>query len=80
MERTTADILDPKDWMSTQELAALLNVTVGGIEYARAKGIDHPPWYRHGQRVRYRRSEVAKWLMTKRHIPAVVQLAEQQAA
>ena len=79
MENPDAAILDPSDWMSTQQLAELLDVTVPASELARHKGQDGPPWYRFGQRVRYRRSEVAAWMLKRRHVPAATQLAEASA-
>lgn len=70
-----ADILDPSDWLTSAQVAELLGITKPGIEMARAQGTPHPPWYKIGHRVRYRKSEVTAWLLSNRRTSAAEQLA-----
>lgn len=69
------DILDPSDWLTSNEVAELLGLSRAGMEMARAQGTPHPPWFKVGHRVRYRKSEVTAWLLSNRRTSAAEQLA-----
>lgn len=73
-------ILDIDDWTTPQWVADLLGYSVRSMEATRAKGEAHPPWYKVGNRIRYRKSEVRAWLLSKRHVPAAEQLAQTETA
>lgn len=72
--------LDPNDWMGTEEFCAISGRARSTVEGERSRGTGGPPFYRIGRTVRYRRSEVAAWLETRRHVPAATRLAEEASS
>ena len=70
------NILDPADWMGTEEFCAIVGKARSTVEGERSRGSDAPPHYKCGKRVRYRRSEVLAWLEARRVVPAAAKLAE----
>lgn len=70
------ELLDPADWMGTDEFCAIVGKARSTVEGARSRGSDAPPHYKCGKRIRYRRSEVAAWLQARRVVPAAAQVAE----
>jgi hypothetical protein len=51
--------------MNTQQLASLLGLTVQGLEQARYRDMG-VPYVKVGNRVRYLRMDVARWLLANR--------------
>lgn len=66
---------DTSEWMSEKDLAAILGKSPLTLATERSRGRFHPPYYKFGQKVRYRRSEVYAWIEGCRHVPAATQLA-----
>lgn len=64
------------EWLSERDLAHILGKSPATMSSERCRGTYHPPYYRFGQKVRYRRSEVEAWMATCRRVPAATQLAE----
>ncbi|MFT3666320.1 helix-turn-helix transcriptional regulator [Piscinibacter sp.] len=69
-------ILDPDDWMGTDDFCAIVGKARSTVESERSRGSDGPPHYKCGKKVRYRRSEVKAWLDARRVVPAAAKLAE----
>ena len=53
--------------MNSQQLASLLGLTVQGLEQARYRGMS-VPYVKVGNRVRYLRLDVARWLLVNRKL------------
>lgn len=69
----------PSEWLSEKELAAITGKAPCTLASERSRGTYHPPYYRFGQKVRYRRSEVEAWMAACRRVPAATQLAAETA-
>lgn len=67
---------DPADWIDEIVVAQIINKTLSTMRTERSRGRFHPPYYRCGNKIRYRRSEVEAWLMTCRRVPAATRLAQ----
>jgi predicted DNA-binding transcriptional regulator AlpA len=77
---TDDDFLNPAQWMSTKEFAALLGLRVQSVYNKISTGEDMPESYPISPRLtRFYRPEVAEWLRKRRRVSAAVQVAELQA-
>ena len=63
-DTTTEDCL-----LTVEATAAYLGLTTAALYSARHIGSDLPPAYRLGSRLRYRRSDLDKWLDAHRETP-----------
>jgi excisionase family DNA binding protein len=63
LDRSTATPLP--DLLSPSEVAVYLGVPVSTIHYWRGRG-QGPPGFKVGKRLRFRASDVAKWLEERR--------------
>lgn len=77
MDATTADAgkqppppskRDGVDWLTPEQAAVVLNVSLAQLEKWRARDdVDGPPWFRFGPRTpRYLRDELHRWALSKR--------------
>lgn len=75
---TDHDWLDPLNWVTPKELAAILRKNVKTIYNLISAGADLPPIYRPGGHTpRFFRPEIEAWLLRGRHVPAAVRLREE---
>lgn len=68
------------EWMSEKDLAAMVGKSPLSIASERSRGEDLPPFYKFGQKVRYRRSEVEAWMQQHRHLTATAKLRAAEVA
>jgi excisionase family DNA binding protein len=65
-ESTTGD-----EWVEPEQLSAELRLPLRTLYQWRSRGVG-PPGYKIGRHVRYRRSDVERWLVTRRDEPRAV--------
>lgn len=79
--KTEHDWLDPLNWVTPKELAAILRKNVQTIYNLISAGGDLPPIYRPGGGApRFFRPEIEAWLIKGRHVPAAVRLREEEVS
>ena len=74
------DLLDPRNWISPADLAAILGMHEQSIYNLIHTGGDLPPNYKKGRSVRFFRPEVEAWLVSGRRVPASTQIISAAAA
>lgn len=75
------DWLDPLNWVTPKELAAILRKNVKTVYNLISAGGDLPPIYRPGgASPRFFRPEVEAWLVKDRWVPAATRLREESDA
>lgn len=75
---TDDDFLNPAQWMSAKEFAAVMGIRVQSLYNKISTGEDMPESYEISSRVtRFYRPQVKTWLLKRRRTPAAVQLANQ---
>lgn len=61
-------VSDDDPWMTTKEVARYLSVSCSLLEKRRCRG-DGPAYHKVGGKVLYRKSDVDRWMATRRHEP-----------
>lgn len=62
-----AQVIDPDQLLTTEEVASLTTLSVGYFEIGRSQGNNSlPPYHKVGRRVLYRRGDVMDWLENRR--------------
>jgi hypothetical protein len=63
------DLSEMPPIVTPEQLAPILGQTVGALANDRYRGIG-PPFVKHGRRIRYLRSDVARYLVSHRKVSA----------
>jgi hypothetical protein len=50
------------EWMTEQEMADALEVTVTTLRKKRYRESDHPPYFKHGATIKYHRAGYREWV------------------
>jgi hypothetical protein len=59
----------PDEFITTPETAKIVRKTVRGLAVERCRRLDTPPWYKLGNKILYKKSDVLAWLEAHRVDP-----------